>query len=1062
MATLAEQASKLLDFNQKLDITLLDNIVGCMYTGIGEQQRVAQEVLTTLKEHPNAWTRVDTILEYSQNQQTKYYALQILEQVIKTRWKALPRNQCEGIKKYIVGLIIKTSSDPETMEASKVYLNKLNMILVQVLKREWPKNWESFIGDIVGASKTNESLCQNNMAILKLLSEEVFDFSSGQMTQTKAKHLKDTMCSEFSHIFHLCQFVLDNSQNVQLVAVTLETLLRFLNWIPLGYIFETKLINTLVFKFLNVPIFRNITLKCLTEIAGVTVTNYEDVFVMFFVNVMRQLEQILPLDTNIREAYAAGGDQEQNFIQNLAILLCTYLKEHGYFIERKQLNELLLKALHYLVLISEVEEVEIFKICLEYWNALAMDLYKASPFAPQTPLFMAKNMTVPSRRLFFCPVLTKVRYIMISRMAKPEEVLVVENENGEVVREFMKDTDSINLYKNMRETLVYLTHLDYMDTERIMTEKLQNQVNGTEWSWKNLNALCWAIGSISGAMHEEDEKRFLVTVIKDLLGLCEQKKGKDNKAIIASNIMYVVGQYPRFLRAHWKFLKTVVNKLFEFMHETHDGVQDMACDTFIKIALKCRRHFVTPQTGELVPFIEEILSTISSIICDLQTQQVHTFYEAVGYMIFAQTDTVMQEELIERYMLLPNQVWDDIISQASKNVDVLKDQEAIKQLTSILKTNVRACKALGHPYVIQLGRIYLDMLNVYKVMSENISAAIALNGEVVMEQSLIKSMRVVKKETLKLISEWVSRTTDRQMVLDSFLPPLLDAVLLDYQKTNVHCAREPEVLSAIATIVNKLECYITSEIPKIFDAVFECTLEMINKDFEEFPEHRTNFFLLLQEVNVSCFSAFLIIPPAQFKLVLDSIIWAFKHTMRNVADIGLQILYQLLQNIEISAPDAQNFYQTYFTDILQHIFSVVTDSSHIAGLNMHATILAYMFSLVELGRIKVPLGPVPDNTLYVQEFVARLLKTAFPHLTDNQIKITVQGLFNLNQDIPAFKEHLRDFLVEIREYTGEDDSDLYLEERETALRLAQEEKRLQQMAVPGILNPHEIPEEMQD
>ena len=82
-----------------------------------------------------------------------------------------------------------------------------------------------------------------------------------------------------------------------------------------------------------------------------------------------------------------------------------------------------------------------------------------------------------------------------------------------------------------------------------------NQVNGNEWSWKNLNTLCWAIGSISGSMHEEDEKRFLVTVIKDLLGLCEQKKGKDNKAIIASNIMYIVGQYPRFLRAHWRFLK---------------------------------------------------------------------------------------------------------------------------------------------------------------------------------------------------------------------------------------------------------------------------------------------------------------------------------------------------------------------------------------------------------------------------------------------------------------------------------------------------------------------------
>jgi len=64
------------------------------------QQRMAQEVLTTLKEHPDAWTRVDTILEYSQSQQTKYFALQILENVIKTRWKVLPRSQCEGFCFY--------------------------------------------------------------------------------------------------------------------------------------------------------------------------------------------------------------------------------------------------------------------------------------------------------------------------------------------------------------------------------------------------------------------------------------------------------------------------------------------------------------------------------------------------------------------------------------------------------------------------------------------------------------------------------------------------------------------------------------------------------------------------------------------------------------------------------------------------------------------------------------------------------------------------------------------------------------------------------------------------
>ena len=209
------------------------------------------------------------------------------------------------------------------------------------------------------------------------------------------------------------------------------------------------------------------------------------------------------------------------------------------------------------------------------------------------------------------------------------------------MREFMKESDTIVLYKSMRELLVYLTHLDVLDTETILSDKLAKQVDGSEWSWNNLNTLCWAIGSISGAMSmiqdcyrdeliptaipdEETEKRFLVSVIKDLLGLCEMKRGKDNKAIVASNIMYIVGQYPRFLKAHWKFLKTVVNKLFEFMHETHEGVQDMACDTFIKIAQKCRRHFVMQQAGEQEPFVDEILRLIHRITVDLSPLQVLT------------------------------------------------------------------------------------------------------------------------------------------------------------------------------------------------------------------------------------------------------------------------------------------------------------------------------------------------------------------------------------------------------------------------------------------------------
>ena len=70
-------------------------------------------------------------------------------------------------------------------------------------------------------------------------------------------------------------------------------------------------------------------------------------------------------------------------------------------------------------------------------------------------------------------------------MAKPEEVLIVEDDNGEIVRESLKDSDVITMYKTMRETLVYLTHLDYDDTETIMLDKLCRQV------WARVYADVW-------------------------------------------------------------------------------------------------------------------------------------------------------------------------------------------------------------------------------------------------------------------------------------------------------------------------------------------------------------------------------------------------------------------------------------------------------------------------------------------------------------------------------------------------------------------------------------------
>ncbi|GJN94744.1 hypothetical protein Rhopal_007836-T1 [Rhodotorula paludigena] len=1065
----------ILDFTQPLDVALLDQVAQVFLSGGGPQQQQASTVLAQFQEHPDAWQRVPAILETSQNTQTKYIALQIMDRLIKTRWKVLPEEQRSGIRNFVVQVIVKTSSDEQTLKREKSFVNKLNLILVQILKQEWPHNWPTFIPEIVTSSQANLSICENNMVILKLLSEEIFEFSAEQMTTAKTKALKAQICQEFAEVFSLCVEVLEKADKASLIKVTLEAMLRFLNWIPLGYIFETPVIDHLITRFLEVPEFRNVTLKCLSEIGGLSIgPEYNQKFIILFNMVMTSVNKMIPPSTDIAGAYEASTDADQELVLNLALFLTNFLSSHVTILETPAHRDVLLNAHLYLIKISQVEEREVFKICLEYWAKLVADLYDEMQKFPggelaANPLLSLGGMAgfpggagaaggQPGRRGIYTEVLSNLRLVMVERMAKPEEVLIVENDEGEIVREFLKDTDTVVLYKSMREVLVYLTHLDVVDTEMIMTEKLSKQVDGSEWSWANLNTLCWAIGSISGAMNEETEKRFLVTVIKDLLGLTEMKRGKDNKAVVASNIMYIVGQYPRFLKAHWKFLKTVVNKLFEFAHETHEGVQDMACDTFIKIAQKCRRHFVMQQSGESEPFIDDILRNLQRITADLSPLQIHTFYEAVGYMISAQPNKPQQELLIANLMAAPNAAWDSLMAQAAQSgTEILSDPENIKILSNILKTNTAACSSIGTFFLPQLARIYMDLLGLYTAVSGIISATTAEQGLIATKTPKVRGLRTIKKEILKLVGEtYIRKAEDLDQVNRDLIPPLLEAILGDY-KQNIPAARDAEVLSTMVTITSRLGPLMTDKIPAVLDAVFECTLSMINQDLTEFPEHRVAFFKLLRVINIHCFDALLQIPAPQFKLVMDAVVWATKHTMRDIGDLGLTICVELIDNVVAAGPATSNgFFQAYYLALLQDMFFVLTDADHKSGFKSTALVLARLFKLVEQGDIQVPLDPAAQsNPQFVAEYTANLLKSAFPHLQPAQITAFVSALREQYGDFNKFRITLRDFLISLREFQGEEATDIFQEEREEEAKIKREEEQARAAAVPGMLKPSE-------
>ena len=162
------------------------------------------------------------------------------------------------------------------------------------------------------------------------------------------------------------------------------------------------------------------------------------------------------------------------------------------------------------------------------------------------------------------------------------------------------------------------------------------------------------------------------------------------------------------------------------------------------------------------------------------------------------------------------------MAQASQNMDVLASTDNIKILANVLKTNVSACTSIGTFYLPQLGRIFLDMLGLYKAVSGIVSETvekegsvkfhsfsfsswilILFTGAVATKTPKVRQLRTVKKEILKLMETYIKKAEDLDAVNINFMPPLLDAILGDYNR-NVPASRDAEVLNVMASIVVRL------------------------------------------------------------------------------------------------------------------------------------------------------------------------------------------------------------------------------------------------------------------
>lgn len=1026
--------SSILDFTKEVDIEQFDRTVADAFNPGSPTKEESERALLKFKDHPSGWTRVDSILKGSKSTQSQFFALQVLEHVIKTRWMMFPADQRNALKGYVIQFILEASTQKETF-----ILNKFNIILVEILKKEWPVNWPTFISDLIQASQTiSISVCRNALIILKRLNEEIFIFSDN-ITTAKKRQLQGQLRTEYTQIFLLIKTIFESSLTTNLDDKLLEAAFSafrsFCKWMGAEFLFSTNIID-LIAEHLNSSHSIS-TLSCLREIVecmGKTdgdcdtgdqtrrARDGESMHPLAEAKVMlmhRKIVEFMKIyfnkfrDTAIVVVYADLDALEKEFVTEASYTLSAIYETSLVSLEKSDFR-LLGEGLKILVELSKVRDSRIFKRNLDFWNTFIFDLYSEYPFNTSPKKIL--------RRSKYQGILDEMVDVLVNKMPRPEEVFITQNEYGEIVKEKMVEVEKIDHFKKVKQTMFYLSSLTPSYIQKYFNVKLDKLLGGHDFDYANLNRNCWSIGCVSESFGVEDEKNFFVNVIKDLLALCEFKNTKSDKAVVASNIMYIIGQYHRFLLAHQAFLKVLIKKLFEFMHESHEGIKDMACDTLLRITEKCAPEFFKMREGSESMLLHVVKST-KSITSSLEYYQRRIVYEALCLMInAAPTQKNLFVDILFGSFLSFNLFDENVISRVDFGCS-----ETIKEMSHCIKSYALVYHKVPEATVPS----YASILKYFVLLFERCNQPRGCDGnggeggQRDDHKAVLRNCTLIKSDLIQLFISVVQART----CPEDFANVLFEKIVFDYKKSE----RNPLLLALGAEMIRNTHIAIDKESYLITTLIMHSLTAVLDPD--ENTEIALNYFALMETFLDTRFESFFanIYQLDIFSQFFNTITNGLT-CLKDISDKCLNILSMML--VRLYEYKNYSFFKNYYFVITENLLGIIFNKDKKHNLDDQCRNLCFLFKISS----SIPsFDGQTSNHVLISTFMTNLLTSSFSNITKESVDLFVRGCFDLCYVEGIFRDHVSDFRVKVYEFGSNEDiggDTLLLEERRTAIASA--------------------------
>jgi len=895
----------------------------------------SQKLLTYIQNSSEFLGKVPLLIK-SNDSNLIFFGLQILEKIVLFKWQSISSKDKVKILKFVWDLVANKYLKPKNDQLNAFNFTKVNILLVRLILNSNEEYFYFILEILISSAENSESTCYNNFLIISILFEELYDKTKKIFNHNFLKnHIN--LIKPIKKIDKICRFIL--LQNIYILdrqTLLLNLVLNILWYTQEFYmgdwIIEKNLVNSMIFLCFK-PLTRHRALNFIIELNKTSQKNSIIFTAKFIENYILHIQEILPFSKKYGELFNILDLESKDYILKISFLFLmffkNYIKIKNFFLISP---DLLVKINQFMVKITCLPQIEIFKITLEWWDVFLLNKEFLFNFH-----FLKE---------FFAKILIDLLVLIIVRMAKPEEVLIREDNNGQIIKVTLRDTETFELHIKLKNILAKIAKKNPKIFKKVSLDKLAFQSKKKYWNRKILNSICWSVGATTGILGEEDEKNFIITIIKDLLYLCDTKQGKDNKSVIASNIMFLVGQYPRFLKAHWKFLKTVINKLFEFMKEIHPGIQDMACDTFHKICKDCYNVILANEINQDKFLLEYIFESLTILKKFDEFRHIEQFLNVIGFLISKLKTGINLKKYTEKIFKFINENF----SFDSPSVTFLYNKKYSDQLLKVLTLHKNFVLRLKEKCPLYYLGLLEEKLHIYKIienfLKKNKHGFPCRNFDKVH----LKNLDLIRKEIVALGYAIVTRPSPQMSELyfkgknSMFIGPLLKSFSASQniykQDTNIIEFGTRILNNRI--MANRLDIAVL-----IFKKIFIPTLNLLKNNYDTYYDFRISFFRLLKFLIEKNFSFLFILDyePLEaekyFAMVIHSLVWGFKHPYLPISFLATNLLEIFLLSIYRNNQE-KYFYSNYFSYVFIDLTICLLDREHFFSINKSVSLLLFL------------------------------------------------------------------------------------------------------------------------